>query len=74
MRLKPNKLSLVCALALTTVFTGAAQAQLEEIIVTATKRSESVQDVGLSVQAFDKDSLQQGGITDVSRLELLVWG
>jgi len=74
MRLKPNKLSLACALALTTVFTGAAQAQLEEIIVTATKRSESVQDVGLSVQAFDKDSLQQGGITDVSRLELLVSG
>ena len=49
-------------------------AELEEIIVTATKRAESLQDVGLSVQAFDASSLQEGGITDVSRLEFLVSG
>jgi len=52
----------------------AAQAQLEEIVVTATKRSESIQDVGFSVQAFDDRSLRQGGVTDVSRLDLLVSG
>ena len=51
-----------------------AAAGIEEIVVTATKRSESVQDVGLSVQAFDETLLQQGGITDVSRLELMVSG
>ena len=49
-------------------------AELEEIIVTATKRAESVQDVGLSVQVFDESLLRQGGINDVSRLELLVSG
>ncbi len=44
------------------------------IVVTAQKRAESIQDVSLSVQAFDSEGLQKGGITDVSRLELLVSG
>jgi len=51
-----------------------AFAQLEEIVVTATKRAESAQDVGFSVQAFDDSLLKEGGITDVSRLELFVSG
>ncbi len=51
-----------------------ACAQIEEIIVTAKKRSERAQDVGLSVSAFGEQSLKLGGITDVSRLELLVPG
>ena len=62
---------LLCGLALPH---AAYSAQLEEIVVTATKRAESSQDVGLSIQAFDASLLQQGGITDVSRLELLVSG
>ena len=76
MLLKPFKLKIASALVLGAIAAVpiSAQAQLEEIVVTATKRSESVQDVGLSVQAFDESSLQQGGITDVSRLELLVSG
>lgn len=48
--------------------------EIEEIIVTATKRAESIQDVSLSVQAFGAESLAKGGINDVSRLELLVSG
>lgn len=51
-----------------------AAAQVDEIVVTAEKRAESIQDVGLSVQAFDEEGLERGGITDVSRLELLVSG
>ncbi|MCH7695044.1 MAG: TonB-dependent receptor [Proteobacteria bacterium] len=47
---------------------------LEEIIVTAQKRAESVQDIGLSVQAFDAEGLTRAGITDVSRLSFLVAG
>ncbi|MEL6948646.1 MAG: TonB-dependent receptor [Pseudomonadota bacterium] len=51
-----------------------AQAQLEEIVVTAERREESLQDVSVSVSAFNEEALQLGGITDVSRLELLVPG
>ena len=51
-----------------------AGAQIEEIVVTAEKREESLQDVSISVTALDEDALALGGITDVSRLELLVPG
>ncbi len=51
-----------------------AQGVLEEIVVTASKRAESLQDVGLSVSAFDQNALRQAGIDDVSRLELVVPG
>jgi len=51
-----------------------AHAQIDEIIVTAEKRAENVQDVSLSVTAFNEELLQLGGIDDVSRLELLVPG
>ena len=49
-------------------------AQIEEIIVTAEKREESLQDVSISVTAFNEELLELGGIDDVSRLELLVPG
>lgn len=51
-----------------------AYAQIEEIIVTAEKRAENVQDVGLSVTALDAKSLELAGVSDVSRLELVVPG
>lgn len=60
--------------ALSLFLAPAALAQVDTIVVTAEKREENVQDVGLSVQAFDESGLQDGGITDVSRLELLVSG
>ncbi len=47
---------------------------LEEITVTAERRAESLQDVGSSVSAFDEAGLAARGITDVSRLELVVPG
>ena len=49
-------------------------AQIEEIVVTAEKREESLQDVSISVSAFNEAALKLGGIDDVSRLELLVPG
>ncbi|MGI9238178.1 MAG: TonB-dependent receptor [Woeseiaceae bacterium] len=49
-------------------------AQIEEIVVTAEKREESLQDVSISVSAFNEAALELGGIDDVSRLELLVPG
>ena len=36
-----------------------AQAQLEEIVVTATKKSESLQDIAGSVQAITEDTLKK---------------
>ncbi len=51
-----------------------AQTQLEEVVVTASKRAESLQDVGMSVTAFNQEALDLGGIDDVSRLELMVPG
>ena len=44
----------VAALAMT----GTANAQLEEVIVTAQKRSESIQDVPIAISAFSSDELQ----------------
>lgn len=38
---------------------SAVHAQLEEIVVTAQKRAESVQDVGLTITAFDEDRLRE---------------
>lgn len=51
-----------------------AIAQIDEIVVTAEKRAENVQDVGISVTAFNEKKLELGGIDDVSRLELLTPG
>ena len=51
-----------------------ASAQVDTIIVTAEKKAENVQDVSLSIQAFDEDGLNKAGINDVSRLEFLVSG
>lgn len=51
-----------------------ANAQIEEIIVTAQKRAENVQDIGLSVTGLSSDALAKGGINDVTRIDLLVPG
>ena len=47
---------LACALSLLTLSFG-AHSQLEEIIVTAQKRAESVQDVPIAVTAFDAEAM-----------------
>lgn len=41
-------------------------AEIEEIIVTAQKRSESIQDVPMSITAFSGDELARRGIVDVT--------
>ena len=50
----------------------AAPAEIEEIVVTAQKREENVQDVPLSVAAFSGDTLLAAGIDSVLDLERLV--
>ncbi len=45
-----------------------AQDVLEEIVVTATKRTESLQDVGISVSAFSGDQISSMNVTDSTDL------
>ncbi|MBT6208733.1 MAG: hypothetical protein HOI35_01755, partial [Woeseia sp.] len=52
--------ALIISAALPTV----ASAQLEEIIVTASKRAENLQDVAVSVIALDAQTLNDVGITN----------
>ena len=47
---------------------------IDEIIVTAEKREESRQDIGLSITALDADGMAKFGIDDVSRLGFAVAG
>lgn len=48
------------ALAIATASSGAYSAQLEEVIVTAQKRAESLQDVPISMTAISGDKIQIG--------------
>src|SRR3546814_12211561 len=49
---------------------GASTAQVEEIVVTARRREESLQDVPISVTAFTADALDQKGAPDITALQL----
>lgn len=53
---------------------NAASAVLEEIIVTAQKRSENLQDVPISVAAFTADGLKRAGINNVMNLDMVTPG
>lgn len=69
-----------CKLALAVLAAGAmafggnafAQQILEEIVVTATKRSESLQDVGVSVAAFSGEALERLGLKNSDEILLQV--
>ncbi|MEH6517111.1 MAG: TonB-dependent receptor [Halioglobus sp.] len=49
-----------------------ANAQLEEVFVTATKRAESIQDVPLSVAFVGGDLMDRVGVSDMEDLSILV--
>ena len=53
---------------------GVALAQLEEVIVTAQKREQGVNDIGITVNAFDAVQIQNYGVQRPSDLEALVPG
>ena len=59
---------LLSSTALATTATHAQQAAdeklLEEIVVTATRRAERLQDVPISIQAFNTEALKKQGVTD----------
>jgi iron complex outermembrane recepter protein len=47
---------------------------IDEIVVTAQRREENLQDVPISISAFNASQIAEKGLTDVSRLEGLVPG
>ncbi len=51
--------------------TGSAQAVIEEVVVTARKRSENLQDVPVAVTAFQGTALEQRDLSDISQLSNL---
>ncbi len=81
-----QKTAVSCAVATAVhlaIFPAAALAQgadsadsmvLEEIIVTAQRREQNIQDIPLSVTAISGDLLSANGVLDISRLKLLVPG
>lgn len=48
-----------------------AQEQLEEVVVTAQKREQNIQNVPIAISAFTAETLQQKGITDINALSNL---
>ncbi|MCR9106275.1 MAG: TonB-dependent receptor [Gammaproteobacteria bacterium] len=66
--LKTLPLAVACACA---PLTAAAQT-LEEVVVTAQKRSQSLQDVPISISAVSGEKLNEAGITRISDLQVYV--
>ena len=52
----------------------AEQMVIEEVIVTAQKREQSIQDVPIAISAFDQQFLDDAGIDDVLELQFFVPG
>jgi iron complex outermembrane recepter protein len=73
--MKFNLLSL-CPLPFLVVFAGQALAQekaslLEEVIVTAERRAQNIQDVPIAVQAFTADQLSDRGVVTLANLQMV---
>ena len=66
-----QKLALAACVALAS---NVAQAQLEEIIVTAQKRSENLNEVGLSVAVLTGSDLKEKNVTSLEDIALQVPG
>lgn len=78
MKQKPSVIKhlVLSGFALSSLFSSIAIAQdsweLEEVIVTAQKRAESIQDVPMSITAFSGDELARRGLSDVRELAMSV--
>ena len=60
------------ALAIATISSGAYAAQLEEVIVTAQKRAESLQDVPISMTALSGEKIDEAGMNSLQDLAAYV--
>ena len=64
--------SLICAIGSLCAGITLAQGILEEVVVTATKRAESIQDVPVSVSTVSSEQIENQGILDMEDLSLYV--
>jgi len=70
-----RRLAVLSAVALTTVSgTAIAEQEIEEVIVTAQKREQSLQDVPISVSAFNEEMMKRANIEDLRGLADLTPG
>ncbi|WP_242523808.1 TonB-dependent receptor [Microbulbifer salipaludis] len=61
--------TLSAAIAVTTALSGAASAaEIEEVVVTAQKRAENLQDVPIAISAFTGDSMKAMGVKNLTDL------
>ncbi len=67
---RKNSFAIAIALAITAT-EGYAQAILEEVMVTATKRPESLQDIPVTVTVFNSETIQEAGINNAEDLAIL---
>jgi len=67
MLIRKNRIAQACAAAILASFGAQALAQgaLEEVVVTAQKREQSLQDAPIAITAFSSEALEQQGISDV---------
>ena len=68
----PKSSSLVIAVAALTAISGVQAAQLEEIVVTAQKRVESLQDIPISITTIDGGKIEEAGINNIEDLAAYV--
>jgi len=68
-KMKPLASALTLAIYGTGAF--AQTGVLEEVIVTATKRAESLQDIPVTVNAFSSETIQEAGINNAGDLAIL---
>ena len=72
---KRSALSLGVALACSATVTSEVLAEtVEEIVVTATRRAESIQDIPVNISAVGGDAIEQQGFDDLSELASYVPG
>lgn len=73
MNAKFGRLTPIAASVLAVVASASAVAQpvIEEVIVTAQKREQSLQEVPIAVTAFSQESLQQNGVVDITDIQKL---
>ena len=63
-----------CVLLMTSLATLTVNAQIEEIVVTAQKHAQSVNDIGITVNAFTGEQLKQKGVVSAEDIALLTPG